>query len=527
MKRLFNILFALVLVASMGMVTASTLAATAIHFVHVPNDYASIQEAVDAASDGDIIVVEPGTYDAFVVERKANISIIGAKGTTVSSPRLIEALPVIGDAWVMAAVYESQNIRIEGISFDGASAARVSAKPVCVGIAYVDSTGTITHLTVENLVATDLGAGVAVIGHRLPSSVEITDAIISNNKNTGIYVCGGSALEAHFNTIFGNSECGLLSDGGGMVDATYNWWGHESGPWHETNVLGKGNAVIGNVYFKPWLGAATVIAKTETITNGTIDAKREADTEIVVNGTATVIISKLSVKGTASVAAGENASNLYFTTSYDSVRHAGAALLDLMASAEFKQLDIFRDIRVINTTPGTEIEIRLYYTDTEAKAFDETTLRLFWWNGDRWLPCSPGAANGVNTASTQGYSGYIWAKITAATTPSLADLQATPFGGYGHPTETPRPCGCFIATAAYGTNTASEIDILREFRDKILLPNSLGAKLVSSYYMVSPPIASFISRHEALRRAVRAGFVDPVVAILTWSHNLWSAMASR
>ncbi|HUX49103.1 MAG TPA: CFI-box-CTERM domain-containing protein, partial [Dehalococcoidia bacterium] len=105
---------------------------------------------------------------------------------------------------------------------------------------------------------------------------------------------------------------------------------------------------------------------------------------------------------------------------------------------------------------------------------------------------------------------------------SLAQLQGTEFGGYAGPSETPGG-GCFIATAAYGTDTASELDILREYRDKVLLPNSLGAEFVSLYYKTSPPIADFISEHEVLRTAVRVGFVDPIVKILTWSHNLWSA----
>jgi len=86
---------------------------------------------------------------------------------------------------------------------------------------------------------------------------------------------------------------------------------------------------------------------------------------------------------------------------------------------------------------------------------------------------------------------------------------------------------CFIATAAYGTDTSKEIDILREFRDTVLLPNSLGTKFVSLYYRTSPPIADFVSRHEALRTAVRVGFVDPIVKILDWSHDLWSTRGSR
>ena len=92
----------------------------------------------------------------------------------------------------------------------------------------------------------------------------------------------------------------------------------------------------------------------------------------------------------------------------------------------------------------------------------------------------------------------------------------------GNPFPFPLPFDCFIATAAYGTETAEEINILREFRDVVLLPSGLGAEFVSLYYEISPAIAGVISQHGFLRTAVRAGFIDPVVAILNWSHALWS-----
>ena len=86
----------------------------------------------------------------------------------------------------------------------------------------------------------------------------------------------------------------------------------------------------------------------------------------------------------------------------------------------------------------------------------------------------------------------------------------------------PFPFECFIATAAYGTDTAEEINILREFRDVVLLPSSLGTEFVSLYYEISPPVAEVISQHDSLRTAVKVGFIDPIVAILNWSHALWS-----
>jgi len=86
----------------------------------------------------------------------------------------------------------------------------------------------------------------------------------------------------------------------------------------------------------------------------------------------------------------------------------------------------------------------------------------------------------------------------------------------------PFPFDCFIATAAYGTDTAEEINILREFRDVVLLPSSLGAEFVYLYYEISPPIAEVISQHDFLRTAVKVGFIDPIVAILDLSYALWS-----
>ena len=71
---------------------------------------------------------------------------------------------------------------------------------------------------------------------------------------------------------------------------------------------------------------------------------------------------------------------------------------------------------------------------------------------------------------------------------------------------------CFIATAAYGTPMAEEIEILRDFRDEYLLTSPVGQALVEFYYRVSPPIADFITEHPSLKPIVRAGLL-PAVAM--------------
>jgi hypothetical protein len=82
---------------------------------------------------------------------------------------------------------------------------------------------------------------------------------------------------------------------------------------------------------------------------------------------------------------------------------------------------------------------------------------------------------------------------------------------------------CFIATAAYGTETASQLDILRDFRDQVLLENALGSRFVMAYYIVSPPVADFIAKSDFLRAVVREVLIDPVVNLLQWSQDLWRA----
>jgi hypothetical protein len=82
---------------------------------------------------------------------------------------------------------------------------------------------------------------------------------------------------------------------------------------------------------------------------------------------------------------------------------------------------------------------------------------------------------------------------------------------------------CFIATAAYGTETAPELDILRDFRDQVLLSNALGSRFVDAYYKLSPPVANFIGKDDFVRAVVREMLIDPVVHLLRWSQDVWRA----
>jgi uncharacterized repeat protein (TIGR02543 family) len=81
--------------------------------------------------------------------------------------------------------------------------------------------------------------------------------------------------------------------------------------------------------------------------------------------------------------------------------------------------------------------------------------------------------------------------------------------------------GCFIATAAYGSPNAEQLDVLRGFRDGALLESAAGSQLVALYYRLSPCIADFISASGFLRTVVRELLVDPMVWVVGAAGDIW------
>jgi hypothetical protein len=72
--------------------------------------------------------------------------------------------------------------------------------------------------------------------------------------------------------------------------------------------------------------------------------------------------------------------------------------------------------------------------------------------------------------------------------------------------------GCFIATAAFGSPMEKHVEILRDFRDRVLLNSSAGKAFVQFYYRTSPAIADKIAPSEGLRFITRA-MLMPVIGV--------------
>ena len=375
----------------------------------------SIQDAIDGADPGDTIIVTEGEY-----EEDLNID----KSLTLHSAGGIEVTTITGsvsielDAEIVFLGRDDVGFTVDADDGDFAISLSIDN----------ESEVSISHNVLAGAVD-----GITTRGGLLDNSTATIEDNQIHENDYGIYlesVAGDSIVLINSNHLAGNDDYGLyVEDSAVIVDATYNWWGHPSGPSGGvtdpvTSMIanGTGAAVSEHVHFDPWLTAYLY------------------SLEIFSTGGGSVVIP------------GEG------TFTYE---------------------------------PGTKVDLI---------AITDTFYNFVQWTGD------VGTITDVNSAATNitmNDDYYITANFN--------------FGPFGW---------CFIATAAYGTDTAEEIDILREFRDEVLLSNSLGAEFVSFYYKTSPPIADFISQNEALRTAVKVGFVDPIVKILSWTHSLWSVTES-
>ncbi|MGN6104172.1 MAG: fibronectin type III domain-containing protein [Kofleriaceae bacterium] len=69
---------------------------------------------------------------------------------------------------------------------------------------------------------------------------------------------------------------------------------------------------------------------------------------------------------------------------------------------------------------------------------------------------------------------------------------------------------CFVATAAYGSLLANDVEMLRHFRDALLRRTVLGELAVQAYYTFGPAVAGAVGESELLRETARA-VLDPLV----------------
>ncbi|MDD2890188.1 MAG: T9SS type A sorting domain-containing protein [bacterium] len=129
--------------------------------------------------------------------------------------------------------------------------------------------GTIIGNLIENNTSTYGNGGIAVMSQGGAYDIPIDSNIIRNNDSIGIDMRYLTATNAHINNnqITGH-HYGLCFSYRAVkvLDATNNWWGAESGPYHKTlNPSGTGDGIedtvistVHSVDFDPWIHSIAV-----------------------------------------------------------------------------------------------------------------------------------------------------------------------------------------------------------------------------------------------------------------------------
>lgn len=110
------------------------------------------------------------------------------------------------------------------------------------------------------------GAGICCTDSSTPM---IDSCIIAYNGGHGVYChINGAVPVLHYNDIIDNQNYGVMnSSSTDTVDATYNWWGHSSGPGGVGP--GTGDEVSDYVFYDPWLNAPVGITEDDNWELGT------------------------------------------------------------------------------------------------------------------------------------------------------------------------------------------------------------------------------------------------------------------
>lgn len=143
------------------------------------------------------------------------------------------------------------------------------------GYPFVNNTMNIINCTFSSNTA-NYGGAISISGNSGTSTVNITECTLTNNDATdsggavynnaeySMYGTGSATVIMQFNRIVGNTASignAIYSADSGVVNATLNWWGSNSGSFIASQT---GTDATGIVTYNPWI-VLTIIANPQTV----------------------------------------------------------------------------------------------------------------------------------------------------------------------------------------------------------------------------------------------------------------------
>ncbi|MDP8240034.1 MAG: right-handed parallel beta-helix repeat-containing protein [Candidatus Hatepunaea meridiana] len=180
------------------------------HVLHVPDAFETIQEAIDEADDGDIVLVQPGEY-VENVNFDGKELILGSRFLSTDEKEFIVETIIDGNENGSVITFENdegEDAMIIGFSVNNGRAVHGG------GISIQEASPSIHNLIISQNHSTHDGGGIYCINNSNPS---ISDCIITDNfaedEGGGIKIANNSEPAITHCAIFGNSTEGY---GGGI-----------------------------------------------------------------------------------------------------------------------------------------------------------------------------------------------------------------------------------------------------------------------------------------------------------------------
>jgi len=241
--------------------------------------YSSIQSAVDAARSGDTIHVATGIYSEVVsIDKSLTLHANGAANIqgcfSITADNVSvdgfsfnggDLCPGAGERGAIYMVADTDGHTITGNALNGPGTTQVyrgilfghNVRHVTVSGNHVNGwlSGIYINPSSDIVIEGNAFYGNYVgIGSDTLSNVSILGNTFADNESEGWGASSvGANVEAHGNHFNGNNGTAVAHYSGQPIDATDNWWGHISGPYHPiTNPTGQGDEIGDNVLYDPW-----------------------------------------------------------------------------------------------------------------------------------------------------------------------------------------------------------------------------------------------------------------------------------